>query len=357
MKKIMIALLVALMLVLPTGVVWAAARLTTTVAAGETVNNDVVLFEDDLEVEAGGAINGNVTLFQGSATIAGTINGDLVLFNGDLRAKETAVINGNCVLLNGTLRDETDGRVGCTRVGSLPNFIPALGNLPGFRGAGESAAEPGSTSRPFFSFVANSLGALLSGLLMAGLAFVTASLLPDHLGQVQATLRLKPIVSGGVGLLTAVAVPSLIVLLSLISAVLLLVCIGILGFGVVLALSLALVAALLFGWIAVGTLVGRWLAYRLKRQWGLPTTAALGTLLMTFILNFLGGIPFVWGEGLLSMLILSMGLGAVALTQFGMKAYPPESALDVVVYEDEAKITAVLETLPVDEPTNLKERP
>lgn len=357
MKKGMIALLLALMLLLPTGAVWAAARLTTTVASGETVNNDVVLFDDDLEVEEGGAIDGNVTLFQGNATIAGTINGDLVLFNGDLAARETAVINGDCVLLNGTLRDETDGRVGCTRVGSLPNFIPALGNLPGMRDAVEPAAEPASDARLFLSFLANSFGALLSGLLMGGLAFVTASLLPNHLGQVQATLRAKPVASGGVGLLTTVAVPSLIVLLSLISAILLIVCIGILGFGMVLALILVLVAAALFGWIAVGTLVGRWLAYRLNRQWRLPVTAALGTLLMTFTLNFLGGIPFVWGEGLLSMLILSMGLGAVALTQFGMRAYPPESELDVLIYEDEAKVTAVLETLPADELTDLKERP
>ncbi len=357
MKKIMIALLVVLMLLLPTGAVWAAARLTTTVAAGETVNNDVVLFEDDLEVEEGGTINGNVTLFQGSATIAGTVNGDLVLFNGDLATRETAVINGNCVLLNGTLRDETDGRVGCTRVGSLPNFIPALSNLPGFRSAAEPAAGPAGTSRPFLDFVVNTFGALLSGLLMAGLAFVTASLLPNHLGQVQATLRAKPLVSGGVGLLTAVAVPSLIVLLSLISGLLLLVCIGILGFGVVLALILVLVAALLFGWIAVGTLVGHWIAHRLGRQWGPSLTAALGTLLMTFTINFLGGIPFVRGEGLLSLLIFCVGLGAVALTLFGMRAYPPESELDVVIYEDEVKVTAVLETLPGDELNGLKKRP
>lgn len=158
--------------------------------------------------------------------------------------------------------------------------------------------------------------------------------------------------SGGVGLLTVVAVPSLAVLLLLTSVVLLIVCIGLIGFPIVFAMLLALTAAVLFGWIAVGHLFGQQLAepLRLKNR-SLPVTAALGTAVLTFILGLMGAIPFVFGAGLLTFLALCLGLGATALTQFGTRPYPAAAA----VQEDEAKVTAVLETLPAAEDNSLQE--
>lgn len=356
MKKIIVLALTLVILLLPTGAALAAPPWGTVVASGETVNNDVVLFDDDLEVEAGATINGNVTLFNGDAYVAGTINGDLVLFNGDLEAGSTAVINGQCVLMNGRLNDATESGLRCTKIDDLGNFIPSLANLPGISRMMGSAAAETAPRTPGSSFLATLVGAIFSGLMMGALAFVVGLLLPTHLGRVQNTLRTKPVASGGVGLLTAVAVPSLIAILSVISAILLLVCIGILGFGVVLALAVGLAAGLLFGWIAVGALVGQWLARLLKLQdQRVALTAGLGTLCITFFLNMLSATPFVFGEGLLTMIVLCMGLGAVALTQFGSKTYPVTVEPVIYVQEDEAKVTAVLETLPVEDPADLKE--
>ncbi len=335
----------------------AAPPLDTVVESGETVNNDIVLFDDDLDVEEGATVIGNVTLFNGDAYVAGTINGDLVLFNGDLEARSTAVLNGECVLMNGNLDDNTESGLDCTKVDDLGNFIPALSNLPGLASILEAAPpEVNVEVSPGGGFFANLAEAVLSGLLMGALAFVVGSLLPDHLGQVQRTIRAKPVASGTVGVLTAVAVPSLIAILSIISAILLLVCIGILGFGLVLALALGLAAGLLFGWIAVGNLVGQWLAGPLKlKDRRVAVTAALGTLIITFLINLLEGIPYVIGEGVITAIALSLGLGAVALTQFGSKVYPSEGGPAVYVQEDEAKVTAVLDTLPVEDAAKLKE--
>lgn len=356
MKKGIVFAILFLILTIPTGVALAAPPLGTVVAPGETVNNDVVLFDDDIRVEEGATVNGNVTLFNGSAYVAGTINGDLVLFNGNVEAAHTAVLNGECVLLNGTLKDDTDGSVRCTSVGNISNFIPALSNIPGLANILRSASHGAAVEAPQqVSFFANLMGAVLSSLLLGALAFVAGSLLPGHLGRVQSALRQKPVASGTVGVLTAVAIPSLIVILSVISAILLLVCIGILGFGLVLALGLALAAGLLFGWIAVGNLVGQWVARTMQWQDSRPAiTAALGTMAITFFFNLLGGIPFVFGEGLIAFLLLSMGLGAVTLTQFGSKTYPIEAEPAIYMVEDEGKITAVLETLPVEDPNERK---
>ena len=357
MKRLTIIVILFLILAVPTGIVLAAPSLDTTVESGETVNNDVVLFDDSLDVAEGATVNGNVTLFNGDARVAGTINGDLVLFNGSLTAESTAVLNGDCVLMNGSLEDNTESGLDCTTVDDLSGFIPALSNIPGIA---EMVRRNSSNVRVDIphrdNFFTNFAQAVMSGLLMGALAFLVASLLPDHLNRVQTTLRKRPFASGAVGVLTGVAVPSLIALLSIVSAILLIICIGILGFGVIFVLGLGLAAGLLFGWIALGGLVGRLLAAPLKLE-GRRTAVvtAVGTLILTFIFNLLGAIPFVFGEGLIKGIALAAGLGAVALTQFGMKNYPTGDDSGIHVYEDEAKVTAVLDTLPPEDPANFKE--
>jgi hypothetical protein len=75
----------------------------------------------------------------------------------------------------------------------------------------------------------------------------------------------------------------------------------------------------------------------------------LGTFLLTFVLGILGMLTGGWLEAILGVLITSIGLGAVTLTQFGRKPYagPVEGS---VVDEDADKISVVLDTLPEDDP-------
>ena len=106
---------------------------------------------------------------------------------------------------------------------------------------------------------------------------------------------------------------------------------------------LGMVAAGFLGWFTVGNIVGEFLAERLNRKTlSQPATTALGTIVITFTLGFLGAIPFVIGESLIWMAIVALGLGATALTKFGTRAYPLVAAPVL----NQEKITAVLETLP-----------
>jgi hypothetical protein len=362
MKRVTIAILLLLLLVAaPTGILWAAPHGQTRIIDVDDTVGDLVLFDDDLEVKEGAVVNGDVTLFNGDAVVDGEVKGDLVLFNGDLEAGETAVIGGDCVLMNGELDDETEEGLSCTNVAGVPNFIPALPDIPEpprpMPDIGEMDAPRVHRPSGVASFFGNLAEAVVSGLLLGGLAFLTASLLPSQLNEVQNTMRRKPVASGTVGLLTAVAVPSLIALLSIISAILLLICIGILGFAVVVALGVALAAGLIFGWMVVGNWIGERLAEPLRLPQRLPVTAAVGTLLLTVVVGLLDVIPFIIGEGLISGLIACIGLGAVALTQFGTRPYPhnaPAAAKPVADEPDPDKVTAVLDTLP-DDPSSLKE--
>ncbi|MGB4871318.1 MAG: hypothetical protein WBP47_14800 [Candidatus Promineifilaceae bacterium] len=354
-RMLFVLVLVLLLTAVPASAAFAAPPMDgdQTVETGESVNNDVILLDGDLEIQTDGTVNGDVVLFNGDADISGTINGNLVLFNGDLDASETAVINGDCVVLNGDINDHTSGGLGCTNVGGLPDFLPLAGlaglanglAAPQIDDVPVPPAPPAPPAPPVSGpgFFGEFVGVIARSLLFSILAFAVVSLAPSHLNQVESALKRKPVASGTVGFLTAVAVPTIAGLLAILSAVLLLICIGIVGFAVVFALVAGLGVAAMLGWVAAGDLLGQWLVRRTNRQKMNPALGgALGTFVLTFGLGVFGLIPFVFGEGLVSLIVTFVGLGAVALTKFGTQPYP----LVHVVHEDAAKVTAVLDTLP-----------
>ena len=363
MKRLIMIILVMVALTIPAGAVLADPFFDTVIEENETINNDVIVFDGDLEIRDGGVVNGDVIVFNGDAELSGTINGDLVIFNGDLNAQGPASIHGDCVLLNGDVDDESVSGIRCTNIegGHLSGItkgipavpvVPPIPDVPDVPDAPTPPTPPvppvfvdegpGRIDNPLVDFLRTVGSSLLLGLL----AFGVTSAFPEQMSQLQSTIRKKPVASGAVGVLTAVAVPSIAVLLAIISAVLVIVCIGILGFPLILILLLGFMAAILMGWIAVGG----WFAGRLfrKNDWSVAKTAAIGTILLTFGLGLLGIVTGEWLQIILSSIISSIGLGAVALTQFGRKPYP-RSAAGVDVEEDEDKVNIVLNTLPDDD--------
>lgn len=363
MKRFLLFLILILFLVLtPTGVILAQSE-GLTVAAGETAD-EVVLFEGNLTVEAGGTVKGDVTLFSGDAHIAGTVKGAVVLFDGDLVAEETAVINGDCVVLSGDIADYTASGLGCTNVEEfipgltgLLDGIPAIPPVPAVPSIPDIPAAPSAPPLPPLemdtdggsSFFGNVFGAIFRSLLFGALAFVAATLFPHHLARVEQTAREKPFASGTVGFLTSLAVPILLLLLSPILFVLAFIC----GLGVLLAAAVVLgyVTALAVGWFAVGHLLGQRMAEWLNmKNRSLPWVTAVGTASLTLILGLLGAIPFVIGEGPVGFLIACVGLGAVALTKFGTRPYPLlDEGIRILSAENRDKVTAVLNTLPEED--------
>ena len=199
-----------------------------------------------------------------------------------------------------------------------------------------------SRARVFIGNVSEVIG---RSLLLGVLALVVAAVFPRHLEQVGQAVRERPAASGAVGFLTAIAVPSLVLLLAL---VLLVTCVGILLYPALGLLTLVPVAALLMGWVAVGERFGSALLSTFKRKRrSLMTTAAVGTALLTLGLGVLSLIPpFSFGGGfgvwLVGMILALVGLGAAVLTRFGTQPYPPGSGY-------KGKVETVLETLPEDD--------
>ena len=324
MKRWYWILLFAALLALTVGVAGAQGQV---IAADEVVRDNVNVRDSSLRIDGeilgdlnvyGGAvtlngkIDGDVAVWGGSLHVNGEIDGDLVVFGGSLSGTADANLDGDCVVLGGTFA-ATDSDLRCTRVN--PDLESVLGTL----GAIDPPAA--TTSSPFLLGIGRFFGeigrAFGLSLTFGTLALAVAGLFPRHLDQVQQAIRARPVASGAVGLLTAVAGPAA---LGLGSILLLLTCVGILAIPllVVLALGLALV-----GWVAVGEFAGDWLVRRLGlRQPTLPVTAAAGTALMTLALGLLNAVSLEFLSVSLFVLLLSVGLGAAALTKLGTRPYP-----------------------------------
>lgn len=365
-----IALALLFMLALAPAAFAAPGQDDTVIGENEVVNNDVVVLDGDLKVGEGAVVNGDVVVFNGDAVVDGRINGSLTLFNGDLEAGQGASVTGECVLLNGDV-DGSEGLGKCTAVKNLelpPFAMPAIPAIPALPAMPEIAPVPTIPAVPEMpepvvppvspmpdrqsdgpSAFARLAGIAASALMFGFLAMLAAAIMPNQLRQIVGVARSKPLVSGMAGVLTAVAVPSLIVLLIPLSILLTLVCIGLLGFPIMFLLAVGLVVGTLLGWIAAGTWLGVRLFGRGKDD-RIVRSAALGTMTLTFAIGALTLVPFVFGESLLVFVIASIGLGAVALTQFGMKPYPRRPEVGASGGgPDAGKVETVINTLPPEE--------
>jgi len=144
------------------------------------------------------------------------------------------------------------------------------------------------------------------------LALLIAALWPESTTRVSAAIATAPAVAGLLGLLTLLAVP---ILLALLVFTICLIPVTLLG-------ALVYVAALLFGWVAFGLLLGNRLAAAFR--WNLPPAGAalLGTFLVSAISAPLWVISPLWCLGVpLDIIFACLGLGAVVLTRFGNTPY------------------------------------
>ncbi|MCB8943919.1 MAG: polymer-forming cytoskeletal protein [Ardenticatenaceae bacterium] len=354
MKRIATIFILLLILAIPTSAAFAEGIHDEVVESGETIDDDLVILSGNLDINEGATVTGDVIVMSGNAHIAGTVEGDIVLFSGNMETTETAVIEGDCVLLSGNFTDMSNN-ITCTNVSS--EFPAALDDLPNISIPDFNAPPDVNVEIRDGGFIGNVLGAFGSSVLLGILAFVIASFAPRQLGRSREAVQTKTVVSGTVGLLTAVAIPSLIAILAPISAILILACgIGLLGFPIIIALAVGLAAGAVFGWITIGSLFGQKLTQWLNiSQSSLPLLTALGTAALTFVINLLDIIPYV-PEGLLGGIIMCVGLGATALTHFGTKTYPRLNGPAIAggPIENSAKVTAVFDTLPPEDPANLK---
>jgi hypothetical protein len=288
---------------------------TYTLKEGETLNGDLVVVGGMVTVEKGAEVIGNVALVGGTVSIDGHVTRDAVAVGGTLSLGASAVVDGNVATFGAMINRAEGSQVGgqVTSGGglqlpftlSVPQTIPQTGTWP-FGGQ--------NWNNPFnlrfdASPIASGANLFMRSLGLAALAVLVVIFWPTQTLRVaQASLHHAPI-SGALGLLTFIVVPGLLILLAI---TLCLIPIAALG-------AMLFLAAIVFGWIAIGAEVGQRMAEVFTWKMHPAASAALGTFVLTLVLGVIGIIPCIGWLG--SALVGAIGLGAVVVTRFGMRHY------------------------------------
>jgi cytoskeletal protein CcmA (bactofilin family) len=272
-----------------------------TVENGATVPGTAAVFGGNLTIDQGGTVDGDVAIFGGNTTIAGHVHGNVAILGGAVELLPTAVVDGSVHIVGGAF-NRADGAVVSGTISDQNNFRIA----PSFERFFVSPLTP------LDGFARLGIGifqGVLTALAMAALGALVVVFFPQPTQRVMAAAQGSFGPSLGAGCLTLLVAPMLFLLL-LITLV-----------GPVI-LTIALAAAWIFGWIAVGYLAGQKVLEALKLREIAPALAVVAGVLL---LALLGQVPCIgW---LLALLTGTLGVGAVVLTRFGTRPYPFQPAL------------------------------
>lgn len=284
-----------------------------TIIVRGTVTGDVSGAAGTIHVTETGRIDGNIEAAAGTLRIDGAVGGDVSVGGGTVEVSDTAQISGN--LESGSSFLRVDGTIdGDVRAGAETIVLGPSANIGGeFRYdaatfnrdsgatvAGGVVQDPqiGDGAGPDFgaisvpSWVGTIYGLFASLLLGAALLAV----FPRFSAGVATRVSETPVVTGGVGLLTLVVVPLVLLIFAITIIGLPITIIGALAFGI------AVWVGVVYGQYAVGSWAIGLAGY--DNRW-----LALIVGLVGFAL--LGLIPFI--GGLFDLLAFLLGLGALML--------------------------------------------
>lgn len=273
-------LLVALLLVSAQGGV---ESITTVVDGEETLPSGaeaVIVVEGSVTLPEGESADADIYIVGGHLSIDGTLDGDVTQLAGTVDVGASGAIGGSYQVLGG---DRT--------VAEGANVRPSV------------IAEPLTQQRSPMEAVALFV---VQTALLAGIAFVLGRRYAALLENVAHSIRSHPILSGTVGLLASVTLIALFVFMAFTIILIPVSVLGILG-GIL---------VYLYAYVGLGYLVGQRLPVQNRGR-----ATAVGTIVIASVFRLLGYVPIV--GGLVSILALVIGVGAVVITYFGLREFHP----------------------------------
>lgn len=264
------------------------------VAPGETAGS-ILAFGCNVTIEQSATVE-NITAFGANINANGIVNGDITDFGGNINVGATGVVNGDINPIGGNVSTQPGSTVRGTVGRNMPArmFLPPMGL--------------GVMVNRAFGLGFNWLGGLATAIAFAALGALVVVFAPGATRRVSEAVQQKPLNTAGVGCLTLFLLPILALLLV----------ITVVGLPVVLVLALIAVLAWMFGSVGVGFLAGEKILQAFRAREILPVLAVIVGIL---VLAIVGQVPVIgW---LISCLVGLLGIGAVVLTRFGTRSYPP----------------------------------
>ncbi len=261
---------------------------------GEKIEGNISGVGTTLVIEEGAAVVGDISLLASNLEVNGKVEGDINLFAGTSAFYENALITGSINQIFNQLETEP----GAVIKGEINTYV--------FPTSGESNFGKGLVNimewlKPGFWFGLQ-VGRLLILVLFSVLAVY---LFKDPTFRVEQAIRKNPAVSWGAGIITLFFVP-LIALVFIVT-----ICLSPVGFIFVLAILIGS----LWGWAALGGIVGDKFSQWLKIDSSDVGATALGTTIIGIIISLISLIPCV--GFVINLTISAIGLGGVLLSRFG----------------------------------------
>ncbi len=281
-----------------------------TLKNGDQISGDQVILAYDIKLNPGSVIDGNATLTGNSVVLGAEVDGDAVIVADNVSVGDTAHVTGDLIVCSKNFERSpaalVDGQVKeeCTNSGSVSFSNTVESGWDTWRGS------------IFFRVSSSIAGALLFG----ALAALGTILFPQPLVRMSESVQRSPWRAGGIGFLTMLVAIGLTIIygisLLLVLPVILLPFV-IVGWMIVMFLSL-------LGWVALAQPFGVFLVRRLGMDHQpRMVSAALGGITLALLLRVWSIFWFTAWIGLFATVILgSVGLGAVLLTHVGTRPYP-----------------------------------
>ncbi len=270
------------------------------IQSGAQVSRDVVSFGGNVVVEEGAKIAGDVVVFGANLDLGGQVGHQVIVFGGNINLQPGSLVEDNVQAVGGNVNQQQGATVhGRIIYGGNANVrvFPFTFIAPTIRGGVDLGV----------GLIVSVFRGLLVALAIAALGALVLVFLPAQTVQVSETAQQAALPSVGVGCLTFVVAP-------LLSLLLIVTCLGIPVAAVLLVL---LVAAVLFGWIAVSMILGERLLRAANAKNIVPLLSMVVGILVLWLVTSL---PILgW---LISLFVASLALGAVVLTRFGTRPYP-----------------------------------
>ena len=274
-----------------------------TLEKDETLDEDLTILGGNATLEAGSLVNGDVVLLGGRLEVYGRVDGSLTAAAGVLKLGDEAYIEGDVTVAGAVLERDSGAQIEGDLI--TDSDTPFGARFDGLWRPVQWWLE--SVWNVFwFIGLAFALAALAVLLLMF---FEKPTLTAAR------TVVAQPAISGGLGCLTIVVAPFLLLLLV----------ISICLIPVALVVVLLLGVVITFGWVILGYEVGSRLAQLAGQDWAAPIEAGLGTFLLVMVGGLLNILPPIGWTYLAA--VSAIGMGAVLLTRFGTQDYAAQPTL------------------------------
>lgn len=288
---------------------------------GHSLDGDLVVLGGTAHIEENASVNGDVAVIGGTATIDGFVAGDAVALGGVLHLGPHAIIEGDASAIGGIIEREPGAEVQGNIVETQERERGRIQITPepGFQFWNQSFQWETPAPRPISwlkrAFL-QGMAAIAWTAILAGLGIFLILLAPKPTERVAQTIKANPLLAFAVGFGASLLAGIVALLLGLTICLL----------PLSLAIGLAMLTALLFGWLALGWLLGRELMKGLNTENDSPIwEVVVGVAILTLMWKLPTIFPCV--GGIASFLVMfvagNIAIGSVMLTRFGTRSYPP----------------------------------